>query len=70
MLLRQTLFEEEELHAKRTIERLQRDVQTWVITNWEYEEKYEAVMDNVRLRFMILMDWKSLDSYNSYKDSK
>jgi hypothetical protein len=68
MLLRQTLLEEDELRAKRTIEKLQRDVQTWVITNWEYEEKYEAVMDWLRLRFMILLDGRSLDAYNTYKN--
>lgn len=69
MLLRQSLLEEDELQAKRTIEKLQRDVQTWVITNWEYEEKYEAVMDWLRLRFMILLDGRSLDAYNTYKNA-
>ncbi len=68
MLLRQSLLEEDELRAKRTIEKLQRDVQTWAITNWEYEEKYEAVMDWLRLRFMILLDGRSLDAYNTYKN--
>lgn len=68
MLLRQTLLDEDELRAKRTIEKLQRDVQTWAITNWEYEEKYEAVMDWLRLRFMILLDGRSLDAYNTYKN--
>lgn len=68
MLLRQSLLEEDELRAKRTIEKLQRDVQTWVITNWEYEEKYEAVMDWLRLRFMILLDGRSLEAYNTYKN--
>lgn len=69
MLLRQSLLEEDELRAKRTIEKLQRDVQTWVITNWEYEEKYEAVMDWLRLRFMILLDGRSLEAYNTYKNA-
>jgi len=68
MLLRQSLLEEDELRAKRTIEKLQRDVQTWAITNWEYEEKYEAVMDSLRLRFMILLDGRSLEAYNAYKN--
>ncbi len=68
MLLRQSLLEEDELRAKRTIEKLQRDVQTWAITNWEYEEKYEAVMDWLRLRFMILLDGRSLEAYNTYKN--
>lgn len=68
MLLRQTLLDEDELRAKRTIEKLQRDVQTWAITNWEYEEKYEAVMDWLRLRFMILLDGRSLEAYNAYKN--
>lgn len=68
MLLRQSLLEEDELRAKRTIEKLQRDVQTWVITNWEYEEKYESVMDWLRLRFMILLDGRSLEAYNTYKN--
>lgn len=68
MLLRQTLLDEDELRAKRTIEKLQRDVQTWAITNWEYEEKYEAVMDWLRLRFMILLDGRSLEAYNTYKN--
>lgn len=69
MLLRQSLLEEDELRAKRTIEKLQRDVQTWAITNWEYEEKYEAVMDWLRLRFMILLDGRSLEAYNTYKNA-
>jgi flagellar biosynthesis chaperone FliJ len=66
MLLRQTLLEEDEEKAKRDIAKLQRDRDSWAITNWEFEDKYETIMQNLRLRFAQVMDWRAWDSYKTY----
>lgn len=58
MLLKQTLLEQEENTAKHRISRLQRDRDCGVITDEEYEEKYETVMQNLRLRYASIM-WHS-----------
>lgn len=55
MLLKVALLEQEENQAKHRISRLQRDRDCGVITDEEYEEKYETVMQNLRLRYADLM---------------
>jgi len=69
MLLRQALLEEEEHQAQRNIAKLQRERDSWAITDQDYEDKYEAIMDSLRLRFAILMDWRALEAYNTYHES-
>jgi hypothetical protein len=70
MFLRQILLEEEEHLAKRTISKLQRDRDSWAITDQEYEEKYETIMTNLRLRFIQVMDGASIESYKTYKNAQ
>lgn len=67
MLLIRSLMEAEEAHAKHIISKLQRDRDCGAITDEEYEEQYETVMQNLRLRFAQVMDWASWEAYKNYK---
>lgn len=55
--------------AKREIARLQRQRDTGEITDDEYDDKYNAVMDKERFRFFAIVDWRSLEAYNTYKNA-
>ncbi len=55
--------------AKREIARLQRQRDTGEITDDEYDDKYNAVMDKERFRFFAILDWRSLEAYNTYKNA-
>lgn len=68
MLLRQIHLEQEEQLAKRTIAKLQRERDSGAISEQEYEENYERVMQDYRLKFAQVMDWASWEVYNSYKN--
>lgn len=65
MLLRQIHLEQEEQLAKRTIAKLQRERDSGAISEQEYEENYERVMQDYRLKFAQVMDWASWEAYNS-----
>ena len=54
--------------AKREIAKLQRQRDTGEITDDEYDDKYNAVMDKERFRFFAILDWRSLEAYNTYKN--
>lgn len=66
MLLRQIHLEQEEQLAKRTIAKLQRERDSGVITDDEYDDKYNAIMDSLRLRFAQVMDGASYDAWRNY----
>ena len=55
--------------AKREIAKLQRQRDTGEITDDEYDDKYNAVMDKERFRFFAILDWRSLEAYNTYKNA-
>ena len=54
--------------AKREISKLQRQRDTGEISDDDYDEKYNAVMDRERFRFFAILDWRALESYNTYKN--
>ena len=54
--------------AKMEISKLQRQRDTGEITEDEFEDKYNAVMDRERFRFFAILDWRSLEAYNTYKN--
>jgi len=54
--------------AKREISKLQRQRDTGEITEDEFDDKYNAVMDRERFRFFAILDWRSLEAYNSFKN--
>ena len=56
MLLRQIHLEQEEQLAKRTIAKLQRERDSGAISEQEYDENYERVMQDYRLKFAQVMD--------------
>ena len=68
MLFRCKLLESDEENTKRLIAKYQRDRDSWAITDLEYEEKYESVMQDFRLRFAQILDGASWDAYNTYKN--
>lgn len=70
MLLKLALLEEEEQLAKRTISRLQLSRDRWEITDDEYEQKYETIMQNLRLRFAQVMDERSAEIYKTFKNAQ
>ena len=54
--------------AKREISKLQRQRDTGEISDDDYDEKYNAVMDRERFRFFAILDWRALEAYNTYKN--
>lgn len=69
-MIRFWLLEVDEKVAKWQISKLQRDRDTGVLTEDEYEERYETVMQNLRLRFAQIMDGASWEAYNTYKNER
>ena len=67
-MIRFSLLEIDEESAKKQISRLQRERDCGVITEGEFEDKYETVMQNLHLRFAQVMDGASWEAYNTYKN--
>jgi hypothetical protein len=54
--------------TKEAIRKLQMRRDSGEISEDMYEAQYEYVMDSFRLKFAILMDGRSLEAYNTYKN--
>lgn len=67
MYLMTKLLEIEDHLTQRTIEKLQQKRNSGEISDGEYEERYETVMQDFRLRFAQVMDGRSWEAYNTYK---
>ena len=55
MFLRERYIEIEEEKSKNEIAKLQRQNQTGEISDDEYDDKYNTIMDNLRIRFLNLI---------------
>jgi hypothetical protein len=54
--------------TKNAIRKLQMRRDSGEISEELYEEQFEFVMDSFRLKFAIIMDGRSLEAYNTYKN--
>lgn len=54
--------------TKEAIRKLQMRRDSGEISDELYEEQYEYIMDDFRLKFAIIMDGRSVEAYNSYKN--
>lgn len=67
-MIRFSVLEIDNEVAKRKISKLQRDRDTWVISEDEFEQSYETVMQDLRLRFAQIMDGASWEAYKLYRN--
>lgn len=60
-------MQEEEISTRRKIEKLQRDFAVWLLSEDQYEDRFESVMQDFRLKLIQVMDWDKYESYKMYK---
>lgn len=67
MLLRLTLIEEEERKDALEISKIQNAIMRGEIKEQDGWDRIEEIQWRTQTRFAILMDWRALESYKTYK---
>lgn len=68
MLLRLTLIEEEERKDALEISKIQNAIMRGEIKEQDGWDRIEEIQWRTQTRFALMMDWRSLESYNTYKN--
>jgi len=68
MLLRVSLLEEEERKDALEIWKIQNAIMRGEIKEQDWWDRIEEIQWRTQTRFAILMDWRALESYKTYKN--
>lgn len=68
--LRKAYVKVETIRDERERQKLEQLRDSWEISEWEFGERHDAIMERTRLRFVTLLDEKEWESYRMYHGTK